>query len=179
MGHGCGKPKDVCLTFGPFADFLVKKGFAQTADLKKALDALERAEMAGLVHVTDNVAEGATFLCNCCGCCCLFLKTITQLKRPGAVAQAAYEAQVDPDQCTACGQCREVCQVQAPEPGDETYIVNPALCLGCGLCQQSCPTGAITLNRKPRPAPHAHRGELLAALQNKNQSSAYNSRPGA
>jgi Pyruvate/2-oxoacid:ferredoxin oxidoreductase delta subunit len=179
LGHGCGKPKDVCLTFGPFAEFLVAKGFSQTADLKMALAALERAEMAGLVHVTDNVADGATFLCNCCGCCCVFLKTITQLKAPGAVAQAAYLAQVDPDQCVACGQCREICQVAAPEPDEDTYVVNPALCLGCGHCQQVCPTGAMTMVRKQRPAPPADRAALAAALKQKSSDPAYNSRPGA
>lgn len=178
LGHGCGKPKDVCLTFGPFAEFLAAKGFSQLVELKQAMDALERAEMAGLVHVTDNVADGATFLCNCCGCCCVFLKTITQLKQPGAIAQAAYVAQADPDQCIACGQCRDICQVAAPEPDEENYVVNPALCLGCGHCQQACPTGAMAMVRKQRPAPPADRAALVAALQ-KNHDPAYDSRPGS
>lgn len=163
-GQGCGAPKDVCLIFGPFARFAVDKGIAQPADLKTAMAALERAEMASLVHVTDNVRQGANFLCNCCGCCCMFLKTITQLKSPGAVAQAGYLAVVDQDNCTACGQCRDICQVAAPQPNEEAFAVDPALCLGCGHCSLACPTGAIGMERRPRPEPPAAYADLLAAL---------------
>ncbi|MFZ5587574.1 MAG: 4Fe-4S binding protein [Thermodesulfobacteriota bacterium] len=163
-GHGCGAPKDVCLTFGPFANFLVDKGLAQAADFKTAMRALERAETAGLVHVTDNTSGGANFMCNCCGCCCLFLKTVTQLKRPGAIAQAAWLAVVDPDNCTGCGQCREVCQVEAPQPAAETMAVDAGLCLGCGHCVLACPTGAIGMRPRPKPAPYGSFPELVGAM---------------
>ncbi len=164
MGHGCGAPKDVCLIFGPFAEFAVRKGFARAADLNTAMNALERAEMAGLVHVTDNVANGASFMCNCCGCCCMFLKTITQLKAPGAVSQAGWLAVVDQDNCTGCGQCREICQVEAPQAQDEAMAVDPALCLGCGQCALACPTGAIEMQRRQRPRPPAAPPDLMNAL---------------
>jgi len=165
-GHGCGAPKDVCLTFGPFAEFLVNKGLARRADLKTALAAMERAEMAGLVHVTANVSGGATFMCNCCGCCCLFLKTVTQLKRPGAIAAAGWLAVVDPDNCVACGQCQEVCQVDAPRPSDETMAVDAGLCLGCGHRALACPTGAIAMQPRPQRQgpPFASYPELTAAM---------------
>ena len=41
------------------------------------LAALDRAEQAGLVHLTDNVQDKVNFICNCCGCCCGFLGTVT------------------------------------------------------------------------------------------------------
>ncbi|MFH1059500.1 MAG: 4Fe-4S binding protein [Pseudomonadota bacterium] len=163
-GHGCGAPKDVCLTFGPFANFLVNKGMAREADFKTAMDALERAEMAGLVHVTDNTATGANFMCNCCGCCCLFLKTVTQLKRPGAIAQASWLAVVDPDNCTGCGECREVCQVEAPAPAAEAMAVDATLCLGCGHCALACPTGAIGMQPRAKAAPFATFPDLVGAM---------------
>ncbi len=165
-GHGCGAPKDVCLTFGPFAEFLVGKGLAQPADFKAAMRVMERAEMAGLVHVTANAAKDVKFICNCCGCCCLFLKTVTQLKRPGAIAAAGWLAVVDPDNCVACGQCQEVCQVGAPQPLDETMAVDASLCLGCGHCALACPTGAIAMQPRPRrqAPPFASFMELTAAI---------------
>ncbi|MCA1905241.1 MAG: 4Fe-4S binding protein [Desulfarculus sp.] len=165
-GHGCGAPKDVCLTFGPFAEFLVGKGLAQAVDFQTAMGAMERAEMAGLVHVTANVSGAANFICNCCGCCCLFLKTVTQLKRPGAIAAAGWLAVVDPDNCVACGQCQEVCQVAAPQPDDETMAVDASLCLGCGHCALACPTGAIAMQPRPgrQTPPFVSYPELTAAM---------------
>lgn len=165
-GHGCGAPKDVCLTFGPFAEFLVGKGLAQAADFQTAMRAMERAEMAGLVHVTANASKDVKFICNCCGCCCMFLKTVTQLKRPGAIAQAGWLAVVDPDNCVACGQCQEVCQVAAPQPADETMAVDASQCLGCGHCALACPTGAIAMQPRPgrQAPPFASFPELTAAM---------------
>jgi NAD-dependent dihydropyrimidine dehydrogenase PreA subunit len=170
LGHGCVKPKDVCLTFGAFAEFAVAKGLCQPATQEQALAALERAANAGLVHVSDNVVKGANFLCNCCGCCCMFLRTITKLERPGAVAQAAYLARVDADQCIACGQCLEACQVKAFRPEDETYSVDPGRCLGCGQCSLACPTGAITMDRRKQNPPPSNFVHLMSALAKKGGS---------
>lgn len=151
LGHGCGHPKDVCLLFGPFARYVVQKGWAREVDEAEALEVLDRAEEAGLVHVTDNVAQGANFMCNCCGCCCLFLKTLTQLKSPGAVAPAGFVAEVDRAECTACGACAEACQVDAiRQQGDEPAVVDPDMCLGCGLCQGACHFGAMSMERRDK-----------------------------
>lgn len=155
-GHGCGKPKDVCMSFGPFAEFLVDKGFSTHASQDQMLAALDRAEEAGLVHVVDNVAQGVNFLCNCCGCCCMFLRTINELHSPGAVAPAAYQAGIDPDECQECGLCLEVCQVSAINQDEQGFQVDAMKCLGCGQCARVCPADAIQMRRKPdwnRPAP--------------------------
>jgi Fe-S-cluster-containing hydrogenase component 2 len=152
LGQGCGHPKDVCLMFGPFAEFAAKQGWARLVETEEALATLERAEKAGLVHVTDNVAAGANFMCNCCGCCCLFLRTITTLDQPGAVAQAAWLPEVDRAECTACGACAEACQVGAIRaPEDEPAVVDPERCLGCGQCQTACAFDAVHMVRR-RPA---------------------------
>jgi MinD superfamily P-loop ATPase containing an inserted ferredoxin domain len=167
LGKSCGAPKDVCLVFGPFAEFAASKGFVQTIDQVKALEVLAKAEEAGLVHVTDNVASGANFMCNCCGCCCLFLKTITQLKHPGAIAQAAFVASVDQADCTLCGQCQEICQVGAiSQEGDQPAAVEASLCLGCGQCATHCPAGAISMDRRQTPAPPADWRVLVGNLRN-------------
>ncbi|KMY68582.1 hypothetical protein AAU61_02790 [Desulfocarbo indianensis] len=166
LGRGCGHPKDVCLLFGPFARFAVEKGWAREVDREEALKTLERAARAGLIHVSDNLAQGANFLCNCCGCCCMFLRTITSLKAPGAVAPAGFLAEVDRAECTACGACLEACQVGAVrQEGDEPATVDPDVCLGCGQCQAACSFGAISMSRRgDLPAPPADWLELNRRL---------------
>lgn len=164
LGQGCDAPLDVCMIFGSFAEFAVEQGWAQPMDQAGMLEALERAEAAGLVHVVDNVAENVNFLCNCCGCCCMFLQTITRMGRLGAVSQAAYVAQVDTELCTACEQCADTCQVAAIRVDMDCAAVEAELCLGCGQCATVCPGEAITMTRRPaRPLP-AHHGELQARL---------------
>lgn len=153
LGNGCGHPKDVCLMFGPFARFAVEKGWAREVSREEAHKALEKAAEAGLIHVTDNVAKGANFLCNCCGCCCMFLKTLTQLKHPGAVAPAGFVAEIDRAECTACGACVEACQVEAiRQEDDEPASVDPDICLGCGQCQGACFFGAVSMERRSKPS---------------------------
>ncbi|MGD9125720.1 MAG: 4Fe-4S dicluster domain-containing protein [Desulfarculaceae bacterium] len=164
LGKGCGKPKNVCLIFGGFAEYAVNKGFAKPLEVEKALEALLRAEEAGLVHVTDNAATGVNFMCNCCGCCCLFLKTITDLKRPGAVAQAAFVAEVDIANCSGCGLCLAVCQVNAIRLDDsQTAQAEADKCLGCGQCAFVCPEDAISMQRRKTSNPPAATWPELAA----------------
>ena len=149
LGKGCGRPKDVCLIFGAFALYAEKKGFARLITQDEALGVVKKSEQAGLIHVVDNMAQGANFMCNCCGCCCMFLKAITKLHRPGAVAQAAYFAQVDQDACIACETCLDSCQVGAIRLTEgQTAEADPEKCLGCGICALNCPEDAISLLRR-------------------------------
>lgn len=53
-------------------------------------------------------------------------------------------AHVDPDRCTACGMCRDVCAYGAVRVLGSSAIVFDELCHGCGLCTAMCPMGAIT-----------------------------------
>lgn len=53
-------------------------------------------------------------------------------------------AMVDPDACTGCGICVDVCPYDARTLNPQTRIaeVNDALCAGCGGCVASCPSNA-------------------------------------
>jgi MinD superfamily P-loop ATPase len=65
------------------------------------------------------------------------------------VINSYYYAEIDPDECTVCGICKdERCQVNAIEEGDDAYEIIPEKCIGCGLCVTTCPTEAISLVRK-------------------------------
>ncbi|MDI6830605.1 MAG: 4Fe-4S binding protein [Actinomycetota bacterium] len=165
LGRSCGAPKDVCMCFGPFAEFLVERGFARKATREEVLDALDRAEKAGLVHITDNIQDKINFICNCCGCCCGFLGTITRLNIAGAVAASRYTVRVDGDLCNGCGECTEVCQVRAMSVEDGHAVVETSRCIGCGLCVGNCPSGALEVEeREGWREPAADIVELGAAV---------------
>lgn len=53
-------------------------------------------------------------------------------------------AVIDPDACSACGRCAEVCRFGAVRPGD-AYAVNAIACEGCAVCAYECPAGAIAM----------------------------------
>ena len=50
---------------------------------------------------------------------------------------------IDPDRCSLCGKCVEVCQFHALAKVGKTILVFPQLCHGCGSCTWNCPEGAI------------------------------------
>lgn len=51
--------------------------------------------------------------------------------------------QVDPEKCTGCGRCAEVCQFHAIIVLGSKTLVFPELCHGCGSCTLECPEKAI------------------------------------
>lgn len=55
------------------------------------------------------------------------------------------EAVIRPDDCTACGRCRDLCRFDAiaEVKGGGWYVVDPVACEGCGVCVRFCPAQAI------------------------------------
>ncbi len=49
-------------------------------------------------------------------------------------------AVINPDKCTACGLCRDLCRFDAISPD---FRVNTIECEGCGVCVDLCPEQAI------------------------------------
>ncbi|RJP27134.1 MAG: ferredoxin family protein [Actinobacteria bacterium] len=63
---------------------------------------------------------------------------------------------VDPQRCTGCGTCQEVCPLDVLRlDGKEKKAVirYPEDCQTCFVCELECPAGAITVGpfRKERP----------------------------
>jgi MinD superfamily P-loop ATPase len=56
--------------------------------------------------------------------------------------------QVDPDICSGCGECADVCQFNAIAIVNGTALVFPELCHSCGGCRLACPNGAISPTRQ-------------------------------
>ncbi len=126
---------------------LVERGFARIASNEEMLMALDRAEEAGLVHVTGNTMENAGMLCNCCGCCCGILSTINKCNMPGMVANTNYIISYLDDSCIGCGNCTERCQFKALtlESGEKKLLVDHHKCVGCGVCIRGCDQNALSL----------------------------------
>ena len=51
---------------------------------------------------------------------------------------------IDPDRCSGCGLCQELCPTQAVEVvGQLAVIVRPEDCSFCDVCESYCPEAAI------------------------------------
>jgi heterodisulfide reductase subunit A len=55
-------------------------------------------------------------------------------------------ASVNPDQCSGCRICNNMCPFNAITFLTDRNVteINPALCQGCGTCISACPAGAIS-----------------------------------
>lgn len=58
------------------------------------------------------------------------------------------EAIVDPNLCTGCFKCRDLCRFDAITEKDGKAVVDPILCEGCAVCSYACPEEAIVMQSK-------------------------------
>jgi electron transport complex protein RnfB len=146
----CTHPVETCMGFNEGADYMVEGGFGRYLTRDEALDLLETVEDAGLVHTAVYTQKGITFMCNCCICACPILRRLKDSENPRALTSSGEIPQINPDMCTVCGTCVEICPLDAHyyHPDNE----NPEMiglkenqCVGCGLCVRHCPNNAITL----------------------------------
>jgi len=148
-----GVPEYSCLMFGKTAEYVVDRGFGKQITKQEAYDILAATEKAGLVHNTSNYVDGSVFICNCCGCCCGFLKSIKWFESDAIVSFSNFRVQVDQTECAGCGDCIERCQMEALSLEDGLVRVDESRCIGCGNCSTVCPTGCLTMVRKAEVIP--------------------------
>jgi Pyruvate/2-oxoacid:ferredoxin oxidoreductase delta subunit len=151
LGNPCSHTSETCMSFSrePDAyDGMPEWGRVITRD--EALALLERVEDEGLVHCTYNFQREPFFVCNCCSCCCGFLRAVTDHDAPYMLARSNYVSEIDPDTCTECGDCTTGrCPTDSISAAGEAYAVDGERCLGCGVCAVACEYDAIRL--VPRP----------------------------
>lgn len=63
---------------------------------------------------------------------------------------SGHSAAIDPDACTDCGICLDVCRFDAIVEDSTGYRVDTIACEGCASCFYQCPDEAITM--VPQPA---------------------------
>jgi len=172
-GKACrqGAPvEDICMVLGEGARFLVRRGMAEPRTASEMLAILDRARDLGLTHITDNIRERPSFLCNCCRCCCELLAGV-QAGFSDGIAKTPFIADIDPERCDYCGECLRACNAKCiglaelarPLPKAQRFAqVDAAVCLGCGACVDACDNGALTLlPRAKRPRPPRDRNALF------------------
>lgn len=147
VGDGCDKPVETCMILGSGAHFYEQNGVGRTISQEEALEILNKGIEAGLVLQPSN-SQKPSVICMCCGCCCMFLKYLNQMEAPARVAYTNYYATVNEDTCAACGNCEDICQMNAVKVEDESAVVNLKRCIGCGLCVSRCEFDAISLMAK-------------------------------
>ena len=49
----------------------------------------------------------------------------------------------DPDQCVGCGECIDICPVDALSLEDGMAKVDEDWCIGCGVCATKCESDAL------------------------------------
>ncbi len=165
--QSCGHEVEVCLHFGRLGRHIVKHGMGRKIEKKETLDILARCADKGLVHAISNTKKGMDTICNCCSCCCIFLRPIQLMPevRREYHQRSNYQVDVNAGTCAACGLCEKRCPVDAisledraeplapengtPKPRDLKQVsYDPDMCIGCGVCAHKCPTKSLSLVRR-------------------------------
>jgi len=150
VGKGCDHPTEVCLKFNDMAEFLIDKGFAREITEEEAMKIVEESEEIGLVHFVDNAGGNVQHNCNCCGCVCWNVGPIKRRRVPRDAIMATYFLrETDEGDCIGCGECAEICPVDAVKMEDDTPVVDLDWCIGCGVCSKKCPADAINMYIRP------------------------------
>ncbi|QUH29795.1 FAD-dependent oxidoreductase [Vallitalea guaymasensis] len=127
MGEGCGHLKeDMCIQMGHAAEYYIRTGRGREITREEAFEIIKKAEENGLVHSIPNLdGSGKTHaICNCCGCSCFSMRIAEMFVNPDMV-RSNYVSHVDPEKCVGCGECVEVCPVNALKLGQKICAKTP------------------------------------------------------
>ncbi len=163
LGESCDHTTENCLHFGSMGRYMVEHGLARQISKEETLDILKAADDEGLVHIIDNMEGHMSTICNCCGCCCAFLRPINQNWGLDMLSHSNYVASVDEEVCIACGVCEDRCPVGAITVEDDLAGVDAAKCLGCGACTPTCDSEAVRLVLREEVMPPPQVMEFLEA----------------
>ena len=160
-------PMDVCMWFGNMAAYAIERLGARQMTKQEAMQVLDQAEEAGLVHMSRNTTEDIDFICNCDRWHCATMVGVLKQSKPALFFNSGFQPRFDPDLCTACETCIERCPPEALAMGDDDVPqVNLDRCFGCAVCATGCPTEAIALEAKSDfPLPPKDPKELITAIK--------------
>ncbi|HEX2987061.1 MAG TPA: 4Fe-4S dicluster domain-containing protein [Chloroflexota bacterium] len=171
------------MTFHGAAEPLIRHGHARRVEAAECLELLQQAYDHKLVQFGENVREGVSFICNCCGCCCEAMLAAKRFGMLHPVHTTNFLPAVDADLCSGCGSCTVVCPVNAMQlvaAGEQGRLErkraqpDETTCLGCGVCVRSCPSQGIRLESRAErvvtPVNSVHRIVAMAIERGKLQN---------
>jgi ferredoxin len=183
LDRDCSAPKEICMTFNVTAGSLIKHGHARPISSEECLDLLQVAYDQKLVQFGSNVREKVNFICNCCGCCCEAMIAARRFGLLHPVHTTNFLPEIQEDACTGCGQCINVCPVEAMslvsasnprKPQTKKARLREEICLGCGLCIRACRDHHIALKFRPQrvitPLNSVHQTVVMAIERGKLQN---------
>lgn len=155
------KPTDVCLVVGePFADLMrIFQPFrTRRITPEEALQILKEEDDRGHIHTAwfkTAMLDRFYAICNCCKCCCLGMKFMSEYNMKGLLP-SGYRAVIE-DECVGCGEGARNCQFEAIEiisvsdNGNEKKKARiiAEKCFGCGVCESKCKKENISLILDP------------------------------
>ena len=162
-----GMPMEVCMWFGRGAEFAVERLGGRKLSKEEARELLDRAEEAGLVHMSRNTSEDIDFLCNCDRWHCEVVTEVLKHPKPGLVFNSGFAPRIDRDRCTGCGICIERCPPGALKMDNgDVPTADMDRCFGCAVCASGCPENAIEMEAKPdRPEPPRTLKDLVTKIK--------------
>jgi len=162
-----GMPMEVCMWFGKRGEYAAERLGGRKVSKEEAMKILDKAEEAGLVHMSRNTTEEIDFLCNCDRWHCTVIQGVLKQPKPGLIFNSGFEPRFDPERCNACEACVDRCPSGALKMGDKALpVVNLDRCFGCAMCAAGCEPEAIAMVPKPGfPEPPKTIGDLVAALK--------------
>jgi len=162
-----GMPTDVCMQFGPIAQYVIERLGGKKVTKQEAREVLDRAEKAGLIHMSQNTTEDIGYLCSCDRWHCIVVTNVLAKPKPGLFFNSGFEPRFDSDLCSGCGICIDRCPPAALTMGDNDLPqVNLDRCFGCAVCATGCPTEAIGMVNKPSfPEPPKDAKALKEAIK--------------
>ncbi len=158
--------ENICISLGSAAKFMARRGFATQKTTEELLMILEQAREYNLTHITDNIRQRPSFICNCCSCCCELMLGVQAGYHEG-IAKTPFLAQVDEQACNGCGLCSEACNTCAITSliDKSGVLISEPACLGCGACVPVCKRNALSLiERSVRPIPPEKRKDMFKAI---------------
>ncbi len=175
LDRACLAPMDICMTFSGTAQSLTRHGYAREIDAKEGMDLLQEAYENGLVQFGENVRQGVSFICNCCGCCCEAMIAARKFGVLNPIHTTNFLPAIDEAYCNGCGKCVTACPVEAMtlvstndphHPKMKKAKVDENICLGCGVCVRQCDKGSLSLKERAQrvitPVNSVHRVVMMA-----------------
>ena len=155
IGESCTKTdlRETCLMTSPDeADYYVNVGIGRYITKEEALGILDKAQEAGLILQPVN-SERPEAICCCCGDCCGILTSMKKFPRPADYYASNFYAEVDPNLCSDCQACIDLCHMDALTMIDGIAAISLDRCIGCGNCVVNCELNAIQLKKKEAEQP--------------------------